>query len=52
MCDGGERMMSELDKLHISDKCAVMRKWNVMAAHCNLNPSLIEAMKLLQRRDQ
>ncbi|MET4149908.1 hypothetical protein [Bradyrhizobium sp. RT7b] len=50
MCDAGERMMRELDKLHLSDKCAVMRKWNVMAAHCNLNPSLIDAMKLLKRR--
>lgn len=48
MSDAGEKMMRELDKLHISDKCAVMRKWNVMAAHCNLNPSLIEAMTVFQ----
>lgn len=48
MSDEGEKMMRELDKLHLYDKGTVMRKWNVMAAHCNLNPSLIEAMKLFK----
>jgi hypothetical protein len=52
MCADGEKMMRELDKLCLHDKCTVMRKWNVMAAHCNLNPSLIDAMKLFKRSTQ
>jgi hypothetical protein len=47
-CDVAEEMMRKMDNLHLIDKCQVMRKWNVMASFCNLNPSLIEAMKLFQ----
>ncbi|WP_157839467.1 hypothetical protein [Bradyrhizobium diazoefficiens] len=44
-CDTAMSMIDEMKALSIDDKCRLMCKWNVMAAFCNLNPSLIEAMK-------
>ncbi len=45
-CDTTMAMLDEMRHLGIENKCRLMRDWNVMAGFCNLNPTLIEAMKL------
>ncbi|OAF11774.1 hypothetical protein AYJ54_07900 [Bradyrhizobium centrolobii] len=47
-CDTAMQMIDEMQHLSIDDKCRLMRKWDIMAGFCNLNPSLIEAMKLFR----
>lgn len=47
-CDATMKMLEEMKSLHIGDKCRLMQRWNVMAAFCNLNPSIVEAMRLFQ----
>jgi hypothetical protein len=44
-CDTAMTMLKEMDSLSIDDKCRLMRKWNVIAAFINLNPSLLDAIK-------
>jgi hypothetical protein len=46
-CDTAMKMLHEIGALSMHDRCRLMCKWNVIAAFCNLNPSLIEAMKLV-----
>jgi hypothetical protein len=45
-CDTAMRMLDETNSLSRQDKYRLMNRWNVMANFCNLNPSIIEAMKL------
>jgi hypothetical protein len=45
-CDLAMKMIDEMKALSIDDKCRLMRKWNVLAAFVNLNPSIVEALKL------
>jgi hypothetical protein len=45
-CDVAMKMINEMMPLSIDDKCRLMRKWNVIAAFVNLNPSIIEAITL------
>ena len=45
-CDLAMKMIDEMRALSIDDKCRLMRKWNVIAAFANLNPSIIDAIKL------
>jgi hypothetical protein len=45
-CDTAMKMLGEMKPLSIDDQCRLMRSWNVMATFCNLNPTMIEAMKL------
>jgi hypothetical protein len=45
-CDTAMAMLDEMKSLNIDDKCRLMMKWNVMATFCNLNPSIIEGLKL------
>ena len=40
------KMLDEMQRLSIDDKTKLMEKWNVIAAFCNLNPSIIAAIKL------
>jgi hypothetical protein len=45
-CDTAMKMLDEMKSLHTFDKSQLMRKWNVIAAFINLNPSILEAIKL------
>jgi hypothetical protein len=45
-CDTAMAMLDEMKSLSIDDKCRLMMKWNVIAAFINLNPSILEAIKL------
>jgi hypothetical protein len=45
-CDTVMKMIDEMKPLSDHDKFRLMMKWNVMATFCNLNPSMIEAIKL------
>jgi hypothetical protein len=45
-CDTAMKMLDEMKPLGIDDKCRLMMRWNVMATFCNLNPSIVEAIKL------
>jgi hypothetical protein len=45
-CDTAMKMLDEMKPLSIDDKCGLMMRWNVMATFCNLNPSIVEAIKL------
>jgi hypothetical protein len=45
-CDTAMKMLDEMKQLEIGDKLRLMSTWNVAAAFCNLNPSIIEAIKL------
>lgn len=47
-CDTAMKMLDEMRPLNLQDKGRLMRRWNVIANFCNLNPSLIEAMKLFR----
>lgn len=46
-CDVAVKMVEETNNLSIPDKCRMFSRWNIMAAFCNLNPSLVEAMRLM-----
>jgi hypothetical protein len=43
------KMLEEMKPLSLQDKCRLMRRWNIIANFCNLNPSIVEAMKLFLR---
>jgi hypothetical protein len=45
-CDTAMKMLDEMKTLGHADQCRLMSKWNVIAAFCNLNPSIFEAIKL------
>jgi hypothetical protein len=45
-CDTAMKMLDEMKSLSLADKCNLMRRWNVIAAFINLNPSILEAIKL------
>ncbi|WFU37747.1 hypothetical protein QA640_25130 [Bradyrhizobium sp. CB82] len=47
-CDTAMEMIKEMHPLSLDDKCRLMRKWDIMAGFCNLNPSLIAAMRLFR----
>jgi hypothetical protein len=47
-CDTAMKMLDEMKNLSFGDKCRLMHKWNVIAAFCNLNPSIVEAIKLFR----
>jgi hypothetical protein len=47
-CDTVMKMLEEMKPLSLEDKCKLMRRRNVIANFCNLNPSLIEAMRLFR----
>jgi hypothetical protein len=49
-CDTAMQMLQEMEPLSISDKCRLMQKWNVIAVFVNLNPSIIDAIKLFEPR--
>lgn len=45
-CDTAMKMLDEMKSLSINDKSRLMMRWNVIAAFINLNPSILEAIKL------
>ena len=45
-CDMAMKMLDEMKPLSIDDKCRLVMRWNVMATFCNLNSSIVEAIKL------
>lgn len=45
-CETAMKMLDEMKSLSVDDKSRLMRRWNVMATFCNLNPSIVEALKL------
>lgn len=45
-CAVAMKMLDEMNPLTIDDKCRLMQKWNVIAAFVNLNPSILDAIKL------
>jgi hypothetical protein len=47
-CDTAMKMLAEMTSLSIDDQCRLMQKWNIIAAFVNLNPSIIEAIKLFR----
>lgn len=47
-CDTAMAILDEMKGLTIDDRCRLLRRWNVIATFCNLNPSNIEAIKLLR----
>jgi hypothetical protein len=47
-CGTAMKMLDEMKPLSVNDKCKLMCKWNVIAAFINLNPSILEAMKLFR----
>jgi hypothetical protein len=49
-CDLAMKMLDEMNSLSIDDKSRLMRRWNVIATSVNLNPSIIEAIKLFNYR--
>jgi hypothetical protein len=49
-CDTAMKMLDEMNSLSIDDKSRLMRRWNVIATFVNLNPSIIEAIKLFSSR--
>lgn len=49
-CDMAMKMLDEMNSLSIDDKSRLMRRWNVIATFVNLNPSIIEAIKLFNYR--
>jgi hypothetical protein len=49
-CDTAMKMLDEMELLSISDQCRLMHKWNVIAAFVNLNPSILEAIRLFGYR--
>ena len=51
-CDTAMKMLDEMKPLSIDDRCRLMRVWNLMATFCNLNPSILEAMRLFNRPEQ
>jgi hypothetical protein len=51
-CNTAMKMLDEMKQLEIGDKLRLMTNWNVVAAFCNLNPSIIEAIHLFDRTGQ
>ena len=49
-CDMAMKMLDEMNSLSIDDKSRLMMRWNVIATFINLNPSIIEAIKLFNSR--
>jgi hypothetical protein len=49
-CDTALQILKEMSLLSIDDQCRLMQKWNVIAVFANLNPSIIEAIKLFEPR--
>lgn len=47
-CYTAMKMIDEMSQLNMHDRHHLMMKWNVIATFCNLNPSLVEAMKLFR----
>jgi hypothetical protein len=45
-CDTAMKMLDGMKSLSVDDKCRLMMRWNVMATFCNLNPSILEAVKI------
>jgi len=45
-CDMAMKMLDEMNSLSIDDKSRLMMRWNVIATFINLNPSIMEAIKL------
>lgn len=45
-CDVAMKMLDEMNPLSIDDKCRLTRKWNVIAVFVNLNPTILNAIKL------
>ena len=46
-CDTAMKMFDEMKRLSARDICKLMAEWNVIAAFVNLNPSILEAIKLM-----
>jgi hypothetical protein len=45
-CETTMKMLAEMTSLSIDDQCRLFQKWNVIAVFVNLNPSILEAIKL------
>ena len=45
-CDTAMKMLDEMKSLSMDDKSRLMMRWNVMATFCNLNPSIVEAVRI------
>jgi hypothetical protein len=45
-CDVAMKMLDEMKRLGADDRSRLMSKWNVIAAFCDLNPSILDAIKL------
>jgi hypothetical protein len=50
-CDVVMKMLEEMKALHASDQRRLFMRWNVFAAFINLNPSILEAIKLMMPYD-
>jgi hypothetical protein len=48
-CATAMKMLDEMKDLDINDQCRLMLRWNVIAVFVNLNPSILEAIKLICR---
>lgn len=45
-CDTAMKMLDEMKSLSIDDRARLLMRWNIIATFINLNPSLLEAIKL------
>jgi len=46
-CDTAMQMLDKMRALNESDNRRLFQRWNVMAAFINLNPSILEAIRLM-----
>jgi hypothetical protein len=49
-CDLAMKMLDEMKSLHIDAQHSLMMRWNVIATFVNLNPSILDAIRLFGRR--
>jgi hypothetical protein len=49
-CDTAMKMLAEMKSLHLDDQQKLMLRWNIVATFVNLNPSILDAIRLFDRR--
>ena len=49
-CDLAMKMLAEMKTLHIDAQHSLMMRWNIVATFVNLNPSILDAIRLFGRR--
>jgi hypothetical protein len=47
-CDTAMKMLAETDNLEIKEKFRMFLRWNVIAVFVNLNPSILDAIRLMR----